>query len=1776
MKNRKRMAHFVMSFLLSFVMVVNYSAPYVVLAQDELADVPQPDSATDTSDETEPVLSEPAVAADEESESNALDSSNADLEEDPTALMPPEATASTETAKPLEEDAQQLTRVYVSATSGDDQNDGRTPESAVKSLEQGLKLLTSGGEVYITGAFDLSQPVSIPANVHVVAYENTTMSTTSNINGLTLSSGSTLSTINGATLTMTGFKYAIVVNEGAILQDGNYVMSDVTRGIYLLGSIQGSSRNALNIQITAASGQEGFLAENNSRIQSATLVVHADQAYSHPSVRGYTPLANTSLNASDASLSFYNYNLGIYVGRSMNLDGCDFYINNLFQDPESSWDIAMKIQVAASVNINNSNMTVEGGRLNITSTNLVNFNNSTITIKNANAGYRDSGGININWGTAVNFNNTVLRSNVAYGQFMVIGKDGTNPVTFRGSSRIETSQGQYDHVGKMGGGAEYVVLGGSYKLPNIIDSRELPTNGNDNGNETLTLFTLTDPSRTELQPINKNGAAYTYPVANANDDGQKRVFVPASSVTFRLNNNSATFSDGTTQDKTLKTIRGYSIQDVVGNDIPQSPKGDAEFLGWYYLDDDGKEQPFTNTTIAKHDLVVFAKWKGNIVRYHGSDGAVADFIYDNTKTSATVQSYEDVTSTYASFANDSQNFSYWSLDAQGNDKIEAGDTLTFGDKDIIDIYGQFNEKKVSVSFLANGGYFADDSYFKTSGKFDITTDANGSEIATLKEKVKYDTSLEEAVGAGVDQLVPTRDRIKRPGYVLESERYWYGLNGLKNLDTTGTVFFGYRLTDPDNPVLKTDAQYIVEWKVDSNAVLKLSDASMDADLQQSAGDWQTSNKAPVVAHGSKVNINGYLDFTKVQKAIDELAAKYEDTASTRSAAVLENVELKNVDFTVQWKLTLPEGASADTKNITIDDSIFEVESINQDGQILTVVLKPKTNFTNLQQLADAVHTHKDSLDVTFASIQLGQKKDTAAKNYTFVGTPSISLNADVFNGDQVNVVQYNWNPTQKADAADPENGSAISYTYKTPTRTVLLGDLRIGEDTQHEAITEIDPQDTHAIYGDLNVEPIQHAVESMNTSHGGSVGNPVDDVALENMDSSFTAELSFPDQMRLASNLESSISLEGANGVFEIKNVEKLADRNAITVSIALKDARNYDNFADLYKQVMSVAPKLTVKVDGVEVDAGSVSKGDLLHMEGTLEGTFYAKATRNSKTEEYAYQWVAIQDPLGTDANQDSSDTQTIGLTLKVKQATPEKIEQEFTLNGDLLLDDNTEHEAVAKMETDKDYTVTGRLQVTPIKDRLEALNTMYGGEPGKPVEEITLKDTTCIFNATIIYPETVILPGNLKASTTLTGADSLFQIEKITKDEAMHTVTVTMSLKESYNDFTKLYNDVKAIEDTLDLNIADVQVARDKVSNGDRIHFVGEVNGSFHGIATKNKTTKEFSFGFTAVQDPEGRDFTQSQEDTATIALTAEVAGIPEKIEQEFTLNGDLLLDDNTEHEAVAKMETDKDYTVTGRLQVTPIKDRLEALNTMYGGEPGKPVEDITLKDMTCIFNATISYPKTVILPGDLKASTTLTGADSLFQIEKITKDEAMHTVTVTMSLKESYNDFTKLYNDVKAIEDTLDLNIAGVQIARDKVSNGDRIHFVGEVNGSFHGIATKNETTKEFSFGFTAVQDPEGRDFTQGQEDTATIALTAEVEEKETPTNPDEPEPHNEEPGKPDVNKPSKDGTKSTNKPSSNTKSTNTGLQIFTASWVVLNVAALTAIINLKRRQKRNHTK
>ena len=88
-----------------------------------------------------------------------------------------------------------------------------------------------------------------------------------------------------------------------------------------------------------------------------------------------------------------------------------------------------------------------------------------------------------------------------------------------------------------GTGSTYVVTGGSFLLaydPSYNYNVTTPTNGADNGDEFLTLFTLKDSSINELNPINKNGNTYAYSVKSPSKDGEKHVWTPAAKVTFRL------------------------------------------------------------------------------------------------------------------------------------------------------------------------------------------------------------------------------------------------------------------------------------------------------------------------------------------------------------------------------------------------------------------------------------------------------------------------------------------------------------------------------------------------------------------------------------------------------------------------------------------------------------------------------------------------------------------------------------------------------------------------------------------------------------------------------------------------------------------------------------------------------------------------------------------------------------------------------------------------------------------------------------------------------------------------------------------------------------------------------------------------------------------------------------------------------------------------------------------------------------------------------------------
>ena len=193
----------------------------------------------------------------------------------------------------------------------------------------------------------------------------------------------------------------------------------------------------------------------------------------------------------------------------------------------------------------------------------------------------------------------------------------------------------------------YIVIGGSHKVkysPNYQGGLAIPVNGEENGNEKLTWFQLKDNSIDKLAPINKNGKTYDYSVKNPSDDGNKYVWTPKAKVTFKLNNADASFADKTNEDKEFKTIRGYKLDDVVGNVNPGDPtdKNGVKFLGWFYKTDKGEEKAFDWNDKLNSDIEVYAKWERKTVIYH--NGAGKDYISSVSKDVKNIEvlSFEDI------------------------------------------------------------------------------------------------------------------------------------------------------------------------------------------------------------------------------------------------------------------------------------------------------------------------------------------------------------------------------------------------------------------------------------------------------------------------------------------------------------------------------------------------------------------------------------------------------------------------------------------------------------------------------------------------------------------------------------------------------------------------------------------------------------------------------------------------------------------------------------------------------------------------------------------------------------------------------------------------------------------------------------------------------------------------------------------------------------------------------------------------------------------------------
>ncbi len=1377
----------------------------------------------------------------------------------------PEASATAPVRAP-----QTSAEVWVNATAGSDDNSGAS-DSPVKTLTKALELVADGGTIHTTGSFTLASDLVIDKSV--------TFTGTGNF--LTVASGARLSA-PGKTVTMTGYGTALTIAAGAELNDGNYVLDGNTVGFVLKGTIKGSSRDAL--KVSAIGTNVSPFTGVGTALENCTVVVQATSETGEQ----YGRLTMTNASLTTRGVWYYFDPSGGQGG--IHLDHSDFYAYKA--TGSSNYKQVMAILGSSELR-NGSTLNADGSR--VTLSEKLTVDDSKVVIKNSSAG-----GLNINYkpGEAVFTNSTLETTNMRWRPSYGTGQsDGPCYLTFQGSSVVNTDAKDKtadDGGANRGTGSTYVVTGGSYLVaydPSFNYDVTTPTNGAANGDEWLSLFTLADPSVSSLSPINSNGDAYDYPVANASRDGQKHVWTPAAKVVFKLNNGNATFADGTTGNKTASTIRGYAFDDVTGNMQPGDPtdSNGIGFLGWYYRDASGAEHEFdwSAKQTQTGTLEVYAKWEAKTVIYHNGSGQDYIQTLDAADSSATTLSFDEIVAKSAGFAVAGKTFDRWTTSPDGSgDAIAAGSTLSFANGVTqVDLYAQYTNEEYRVAFSANGGTFSDTSVFKANPDvFAIEKDSMDGEVAVLRQTALYGQKLHDLLG-GVshNDLTPTKAAVSRPGYLLGSGTYWY-----KAADATGDSlrFDDYKLfgripVRGANPEMTADTIYYLKWKVDPSVPATEADLMLDSDMWADSKD-KTIEVKKVYADGSgrEFSLTGAVDVASIKAQMASIESVFPDDAATP-----ENTSLSSLSSSFAATIALPEGVVV-PQNPKIDVTglgrCFELTSARVDGQNVIVTFGLKGGIENYKQLKDAVDSTGGSdsqavvaqrrapaaptnqLTVTVNGLTVDADKVSNGQELTATGTVSGTFGAVAKNSaGTLHRFAFTWTGDQEDGSKDVKatDDSTIQQTLRVvkPAEAILPADITIGDDTEHASVYETLQGSRLDFTGTIDSDVVKEQMRGVESQFPGTTD--FTGVRLSEVSSSFVATFTIPEGMTFPGDLDAQkVTTDGFADTFAVSDVR--AEGQTMTVTMTLRDG--IENYQQLKDAVDALGKTMRITVPGVTVnDDVAVNKN--LTVTGTVTGSFSAVATSAAGTEkDFSFKWTGEQTPEGKDATA-AADNNAIRFTVRV----PSTIDD--TLYGDILIGEDTEHEAVFSAKRSDTLTFTGALDVDSIKQQMEGIESRY---PNTPHDAIGISDADCTFTATFTVPDGMILPALLSASDIATRDFGGFEVKDVKVDG--QTVTVTMGLKGDIENYQQLEDAVDAAGGTsgwMRLDLPGVTMRGD-VAVGQQLTVVGTIGGRFRAIATSPAgTRKAFSFKWDGVQWADGKDAVAT--DDETIQFTLKVVG-------------------------------------------------------------------------------------------------------------------------------------------------------------------------------------------------------------------------------------------------------------------------------------------------------------
>lgn len=212
-------------------------------------------------------------------------------------------------------------------------------------------------------------------------------------------------------------------------------------------------------------------------------------------------------------------------------------------------------------------------------------------------------------------------------------------------------------------------------------------------------------------------------------------------------------------------------------------------------------------------------------------------------------------------------------------------------------------------------------------------------------------------------------------------------------------------------------------------------------------------------------------------------------------------------------------------------------------------------------------------------------------------------------------------------------------------------------------------------------------------------------------------------------------------------------------------------------------------------------------------------------------------------------------------------------------------------------------------------------------------------------------------------------------------------------------------------------------------------------------------------------------------------------------------MLVNNDTQNKNVYVAKKDNSLTMTGLLDVTPIKDELSELEKKF---PASQIPtNIAVSDIKTSFTATMTLPEQLDFTDNY--SVELLGANDKFEITSHSIQGK--TITVVMSVKGDVKTFKEVKEAVEGADAHLKVNVMGVML-NEKAKSDVNYTINGTISGTFTAKAThlKSGKTINFNYVWRGTQLKGGEDSTDPT--TKDIKLTLKYLEPSKPDTPDKP--------------------------------------------------------------------